>query len=154
MSLRPEQAALAADLVPKLAIFAGLPVPLIPVIVEVLEARLLARQKVVLLDQELSRTLFLLAKGRVSVTRRAKGQKMAVATLAAPDFFGERSMFSDVPAGAQIKTEDESLLFLLSREAFDALAAKHPALGLLIERNLEAIETRRPSPVAPPASDA
>lgn len=144
--MKPDQAALAASFIPSLPLFAGLPAAFVPEIVAALEAKPISRGKVILMEQEISKTLYLLAQGTVSVARRAAGQKLSVATLQAPNFFGERSMFSEEAAMAQIKAESDCLLFLLPRAAFDGLAARHPEFALLVKLNLSGINAQRPAP--------
>lgn len=151
MTLRPEQAAIAVELLKKIPLFAGLSTAQCVTLAAGLELRSLATGKVVILEQEISKTLFILAKGSVSVSRRSQHEKKRIALLHAPNFFGEISMLSDSPASALVKTEEETQLFTLSRERFDALVSTDPLLGEVVRRNIETIKEQRPSLQKPSA---
>lgn len=152
MSLRPDQAMQAIELLKKIALFNGATDDHRIAIAAALDARAYAAGKVVILEQEISKTLYLLAKGAVGIWRRKNNQKDRIALLKAPDFFGEVSMFSDSPATALVKTEEDSMLFYLTRERFDALIASDVALNDLVKRNIETIKASRP-PVRKPADE-
>ena len=143
MSLRPDQAIQAMDLVQKIALFKGASADQQAAIVLALDFKSLVAGKVILLEQEISKTLYILGQGSVGIWRRKNNEKDRVALLRAPDFFGEISMFTDAPATAQVKTEEASQFFMLTRERFDALALKDPAIGELIHANALAIQAQR-----------
>ena len=144
MSLRPDQAAVAAQLLPQLSIFSGVSTAQYGALEACLDFRAMPSGKVVILDQEISKTLYFLAKGSVGIWRRVNNQKDRVALLKAPDFFGEVSMFSDSPASALVKTEEDSQFFMLSREKFDALVQNDASFGDQIHRNIETLKSQRP----------
>jgi len=145
MKLKPDQQATAIALLRELPLFSGVPADLIQSLVQFLEANDLAKGKVVIMEQEISRALYLLIKGSVGIWKRVDNQKKCVATLKAPNFFGERSMLKELPATALVKTEEESQLFILSRDSFELVAGKNPELQKKVLANLEVIETTRPS---------
>jgi CRP-like cAMP-binding protein len=144
MPLKPDQLEQAFGALKKTAIFAGCSDPQLRNIAGKLNLLTVAAGKVVLMEQEISKMLYLLAQGSVGIYRRHQGEKVLVATLKAPDFFGEASMFSDSPANALVKAQEPSVLFALPRAAFDQLVASDGVLGLLLERNLNTIEEQRP----------
>lgn len=145
MSLRPDQAMQAIELLKKIALFDGATDDHRIAIAAALDARTYAAGKVVILEQEISKTLYLLAKGSVGIWRRKNNQKDRIALLQAPNFFGEVSMFSESPATALVKTEEDSLLFFLTRERFDALIAADAALADLVKHNIDVLKASRPS---------
>src|SRR5689334_17955398 len=98
MSLKPEQQQQAIELLKKLPLFAGCAEPALVAIAARLNARTLGQGKVAMMDQEINKTLYLLASGAVSVWKRIRGEKQKLATLEAPNFFGERSVFEESPA--------------------------------------------------------
>jgi CRP/FNR family cyclic AMP-dependent transcriptional regulator len=145
MSLRPDQLIQAADVLIKLPLFSGSTPQQCAAIAAVMNFKVLVSGKVVLLEQEISKTLYILSRGSVGIWRRVANNKERVAMLRAPDCFGEVSMFSDSPATALVKTEEDSQFFMVSRERFDALVAKDPSLSELIRRNMETLKAQRPT---------
>ncbi|HVO33011.1 MAG TPA: cyclic nucleotide-binding domain-containing protein [Elusimicrobiota bacterium] len=127
-----------------LAIFAGCSDGQLKAMLGRVESVSYAKEKVVLMEQEISRTLFVLVQGSVGIWRRKGGEKLLLAALKAPDFFGESSMFLEYPANALVKTQEPSRLLMLSRDAFNDMAGRDATFGLLIEKNLAAIEEQRP----------
>ena len=146
MKLRPEQQSEAVAVIKALPIFAGCTEAQLAQIAALLEPASFKKNKVILMEKELSRTLYVLAKGRVSVGRYKGGEKHPIAVLEAPNFFGEGSMLSDAPANAVVKTQEDSQLYTLTRSDFDAIAAKDPTFGLRIEKNMEDVEAQRSTP--------
>src|SRR4051812_5245040 len=98
VKLKPEQEIEALRLLKTLPLFAGCPDGAADAMLKLLDARDVILGKVLMMDQEIGRTLYLLAKGSVTVWKRVGGEKKQLAKLTAPDFFGERSMFEESPA--------------------------------------------------------
>ena len=150
MALKPEQQLLAFELLKKLELFLGCLPDQLQTIAARLETKMVVKGKVAMMDQEINRTLYLLAAGSVSVWKRVKGEKQQLATLEAPNFFGERSMFEESPASALVKTETDCQLFTLDRGVFEEIAKQYPALKPLIHTNMVAVRQKRLTPVTPP----
>jgi CRP-like cAMP-binding protein len=142
----------AIPLLKNLPLFAGCPEPALQAIIQVLDAREVPGSKVFLMDQEIARTLFILVKGSVTVWKRVKGEKVQLATLKAPDFFGERSMFEEAPATAMVKSESACVVYALEREQFEKIAVKFPTILEPIKKNMAAVREKRmgPTPPTPP----
>src|SRR5260221_5640781 len=136
MKLKPEQEIEALRLLQTLPLFAGAPAGAAEAMLQLLDAREVAPGKVVMMDQEIGRTLYLLAKGSVGVWKRVGGEKKQLATLKAPDFFGERSMFEESPASALVKSSERCLIYTLERPQFDQLAAQFPSIQEPIRKNV------------------
>jgi CRP-like cAMP-binding protein len=149
MTLRADQTIEALDIAQKVSIFQGTTPEQRVAIVTVLDFKSLVAGKVILMEKEISKTIYILAQGSVGIWQRKNNQKEQLAILRAPDFFGEISMFSDKPANALVKTEEASHFFLLPLERYDALVAQDPALGELIQRNIQAHQ-RASTPKMPP----
>ena len=129
--------------------FAGCPPASYQEMVKLLDARDTAAGKVLMMDQEIGRTLYILAKGSVSVWKRIGGEKKQLAKLTAPDFFGERSMFEESPASALVKSEEKCLIYALERPQFDLVAAQFPAILEPIKNNMAELRLKRIGPVTP-----
>jgi monovalent cation:H+ antiporter, CPA1 family len=149
MKLKPEQEAEAYALLRGLALLNGCPDEAIKAMVGLLDGRDIALGKVLIMDQEIGRTVYFLAKGSFSVWKRVGGDKKHLAKLTAPDFFGERSMFEEVPASALVKSDERSLVYALEKNQFDQVAAQFPGILDPIRRNMAEIRKARISPAAP-----
>ncbi len=145
MKLKPEQEAATLAMLKGLDLFTGCSEIQLKSLIEKLDLQSFGKNKVVLMEQEISRTLFILTEGSVGIWRRQSGEKRLVASLKAPDFFGETSMFLESPANALVKAEEPCQLLTLSREAFNDLTSRDATFGLLIERNMGVVEEKRPS---------
>ena len=73
---------------------------------------------------------YLIYKGKTKVSRpNEKGQEETLAILSAGDYFGEEALFENRDRSATLTTEEDSLLFFLSRPLFDALIIKYEKLS-------------------------
>lgn len=151
MKLNAEQKQGAVALLKGLPLFAGCPEEALQALVGFLDAREAAPGKVFLMDQEISRTLFILVKGWAGVWKRLGGQKKQLAILKAPDFFGERSMFEESPASALVKSENVCQVYALDRPQFDQVAAQFPGILEPIGKNMAEVRLKRMGPTPPPA---
>ena len=149
MKLKPDQEPGAAALLQGLTLFAGCPADALAAMVKFLDAKDLVPGKVLLMDQEIARTLFILVKGSVGVWKRVGGEKKRLATLQAPNFFGERSMFEESPASALVKSDGLCQIYALERSQFNQVAAQFPAILEPIKKNMAEVRQKRISPVLP-----
>jgi len=86
-------------------------------------------------EGEAGREAFLIVKG--SVTVRRKGRKLA--TRGPGDVIGEMSLLDDQPRSATCKTDEETVLLVMSRSDFSSLISEVPGLA----RKLLASMSRR-----------
>ena len=149
MKIKPDQEQDALALLKGLSLFSGCPEDALKEIVKLLDARDVPAGKVLLMDQEIARTLFILSKGSVGVWKRVGGEKKQLATLKAPDFFGERSMFEKSPASALVKSAERCLIYTLERPQFDQIAALFPALLEPLLKNVAEVRLKRIGPTPP-----
>jgi len=151
MKLKPEQEQEVSSIIKSLPLFAGCPEDALNAMVRLLDVRDILPGKVILMDQEIAKTLFILGKGIVGVWKRVRGEKKQLATLKSPDFFGERSMFEESPASALVKSEDRCLVYALERSQFDQLAAQYPGLIEPLRKNMAEVRLKRVGPTPPPS---
>jgi CRP-like cAMP-binding protein len=149
MKLKPEHEQEALGLLKTLPLFAGCPEDALQSMVKLLDARDVLLGKVIMMDQEIGRTLYLLAKGSVGIWKRVGGEKKQLATLKAPDFFGERSMFEESPASALVKSSERCWIYALDRPQFDQLALQFPAIQEPIRKNMAEVRGKRMGPTPP-----
>ena len=153
MKLKPEQEKDAYQAIQELHLFSGCPDEAIKAMVSRLEYREFAVGKVILMDQEIARTLFILSKGSVGIWKRVGGDKKQLAILEAPNFFGERSMFEESPASAMVKSNEPCVVYALGRAQFDEVAAQYPAIVEPIRENMVLIRKNRITPSTVPTSN-
>jgi len=152
MKLKPEQEQTAFQLMKGLPIFAGVPEEALREMASKVDAREILTGKVVLMDQEIGRTLYIIATGSVGVWKGVGTNRKKLAVLKAPNFCGERSMFEESPATALVKTEEDSLIYTIDRNAFVPISVKFPAMMEPIKRNMEIIRAQRMGPAQAPAA--
>ncbi len=150
MKIKPDQIPAIVQQLKALLLFARCSEAQLNAIVNAMEVLDCSKGKVLIMDQEISRTLYVLLKGSVGIWKRVGGEKKSISTLSAPNFFGEMSMFIQVPATAFVKAEDECRLLTLSLPSFEAVTKQDPSLAELIQKNMEHVKSLRPSPVTPP----
>jgi signal-transduction protein with cAMP-binding, CBS, and nucleotidyltransferase domain len=144
MALRPEFLQQGQMLLQGILLFGGTKPEHIGALLAELEVGEFKKGKVVIMEQEISKVLYILASGSVGIYRREKGEKKLVATLNAPNFFGETSMFTESAATALVKAEEDTRLFMLKKSSFDAVLSKYPELGPLVQKHIEEIKAARP----------
>jgi len=78
-------------------------------------------------------TFYLIYRGRVRVSRRKDNREEQLATLVENDYFGEMELMSRQPRAATIKALTPVTVLALSRENFDELRQKNPALKPMLD---------------------
>jgi CRP-like cAMP-binding protein len=154
MALKPDQQQQARILLKGILLFTGASDDHVAALIAGLDAVEFKKGRVIIMEQEISKTLYILAKGSVGIWRREKGDKKLVATLKAPDFFGETSMFTESAATALVKAEDDCQMFTIRRSAFDIVLSKYPDLGPLVQKHIAEIKAARPPLVKPAEPEA
>ncbi len=150
MKLKADQEQAAYLVLKGLAFFAGCPEDALKAILLTLDGREFAAGKVILMDQEIGKTLFILASGSVGVFKRFGGEKKQLATLKGPDVFGERTMFEESPASALVKSIDKCTVYALEKAHFDTIAAQFPVILEVVKKNMEELRQKRITPSAAP----
>ena len=130
-------------------LFAGCTEEQIQALVAGLDLVEIKKGKVILMEQEVSQTLYIISSGSVGIWRRTGGEKKLIATLKAPDFFGETSMFTESAATALVKAEEDTKLFALKRSVFNVVLSKYPELGPLVQAHVQEMKAARPPLVKP-----
>ncbi len=153
MKFKPEQELKALTIMQGLALFSGCPPEALLAMTKVLDLRDVPAGKVLLMDQEIARTLFIVAEGSVGIWKRVSGEKLQLATLQAPDFVGERSMFEESPASALVKSETKCLIYALERAQFSEIATRFPGILETIQKNMIAVREKRIGPTVPKAEE-
>jgi len=98
-----------------------------------------ASNDIVFRKGESADSLCILARGHVRIMDEdARGRRMPLAELAAPDYFGEMGLLTGQPRRATIIATDDVLCYGLDKAAFDAVLKARPeiaeALGHVLAR--------------------
>jgi CRP-like cAMP-binding protein len=80
--------------------------------------------------------LYLLVRGKISIAIRGAGDGRGVMTYGPGAMLGEATLLEGTPHPATATAAADSVVYSLSREALDALAAGHPALASKLLLNL------------------
>jgi len=83
-----------------------------------------------------STDLFIVVSGRFSVTDDKGKDEFVLAHLESDDVFGEMSFLDGSPRSATVKSEDEGVVHVLSREAFMNIFGADPMMGARMLKNL------------------
>lgn len=85
---------------------------------------------VVVRQGEASRTLYIVASGELDVIFiDDSGETKEISRIDALSVFGEQAFLDGLPRSATVRARTASELHVLTREAFDTLAARHPDLA-------------------------
>lgn len=76
----------------------------------------------------------LIFKGRVEVQRKKFFGHKKLATLGPGEFFGEISLIENVPRTATVVGIEDGEMFTLSRESFEKVLLKDPAIATVIRQ--------------------
>lgn len=80
-----------------------------------------------------SDALYIVERGRVIISKQVSGEVDIVLTrFSAGDFFGEMGLFDAAPRSATAHAESETVLWQLSRDAFEKILSDHPAIAARI----------------------
>jgi len=85
---------------------------------------------VILEDETEGSDLFLIAQGRVRITKRGRtGPETLLALLHPGDFFGELELLDGRPRAARVTAADECIVFSISRKSFERLLEQNPRVA-------------------------
>jgi len=104
-----------------------------------LQARDYKKNTMVVLETDEGSTLFIIAKGKVKISRMSdSGKEVILAILGEGDFFGEMSLLDGQVRSANVTTTKDSELYLLRREDFLEHIEKYPNIAISLLKELAA----------------
>ena len=103
---------------------------------EIMEVVFLDAGDVLIKEGEPESTLFLLAKGSLAVTSEVDGEEALMYTMKVGECAGTRSFIDGTARKATIKAADDSTLYTLEPEKFEALLKDHPPVVYKVMRAL------------------
>jgi len=92
---------------------------------------------VIVHEEEVGQTFFIIVQGEVEVTKQVNDQPERVLQRHGPgDFFGEMALIETLPRTATVRTLVPTAVLEISKDEFDALLSQQPALALIVLRTL------------------
>jgi CRP-like cAMP-binding protein len=119
-----------------LPVAAGLSTEEVEVLRGALAREMLNATEVLFREGDPGDRLYLLARGKISIAIRGAGGSRGVMTYAPGAMLGEATLLEGAPRPATATAAADSVVYSLSRESLDALAAAHPALASKLLLNL------------------
>jgi serine phosphatase RsbU (regulator of sigma subunit) len=114
-----------------LPLFAGLDQAAMALVSEQLQEVYLAPGQVVFEDNAPGEMLYLVASGRVQVSKTLDGgQEHVFGEVGPGEFFGEMALLEEKPRSARVSTLTPTHLLAMSRQAFNLLIERHPAAAV------------------------
>lgn len=122
------------ELLRKVPFFQEMPIEEFTGVANKLHQRTFPSGQAIIKQGEKGRSLFLIARGVIRVSRKEKGVERDLATLMAGDFFGEMALLHHEPGTATCKAVTPCALYELRRDDFDELCTKYPMILKALEK--------------------
>jgi signal transduction histidine kinase len=99
--------------------------------------RVYPAEAVVIREEEVGQTFFIILQGQVEVTKQMDDQTERVLRQHGPgEFFGEMALIETLPRTATVRTLTSSTLLVISKDDFDTVLSQHPEMALTVMRKL------------------
>lgn len=122
-------------LLKKVPLFAKLNDPDVSQIADQCIRRECPKEQVILVEEEVGQTLFILLKGTVKVTRTSdEGREVIITILKSGDFFGELSLIDGKGRSATVVAMEDSELLTLRRAEFLSMLERYPVIAVEMMR--------------------
>lgn len=121
------------ELLSKVSVFTQLSDKEIGDLVDLVTVREYSKDTPVLHQMDPGDSMFIIAQGRVKVSRYGEdGREIILSTLGPGDFFGEMSLLDSEPRSADVTTKEDSVLLNLKREDFLDHIKKYPSVAIAV----------------------
>ncbi len=80
--------------------------------------------------------MYIIHKGQVNISKRARNAEQILATLRDGDFFGEMSLFTDTPRSATATVMVESTILCIDKKSFDYMVNSNSSFAINMIRKL------------------
>lgn len=134
----PKEYVQALDVLKKIDFLEGVPEPELKSMLFTLQKQTFPKKSTILFQGEIANRLFILRKGHVTISTKNKGNKLILAELDPPHYFGEISLLRPTSATATVVAGDEGAdLFILSYDAMTLLRKKIPDIEQRIQKVID-----------------
>ncbi len=98
-------------------------------LMEQMEMKSVLPEEVIIREGDVDDAMFIISSGKVKVTKTAEsGEDIVLAHLGDSTFFGEMALLSESPRTASVIAEEETLLFVVSREVLANVVKGFPSV--------------------------
>ncbi|HOX45844.1 MAG TPA: cyclic nucleotide-binding domain-containing protein [Myxococcota bacterium] len=133
-----------AEVLQNSRLFAGLLPEESEMLADLCQAKRLPAGEVVFEQDEPGDSLCLLVEGEVDIIRkRTDGSGRVIASLSAPDFFGEMSLVDKEPRSATVRARTETSLLCLSNKNLQSFARVYKNAFTLVVINISRVLSAR-----------
>ena len=95
---------------------------------------------IVFYEGETGETMYIIYKGKIKITKKARDVETTLAVLGEGDFFGEMAIIEDYPRSATaIVDEDSTKLIVIDRKVFESQIQTNPKIILQILKKMSAV---------------
>jgi CRP-like cAMP-binding protein len=123
-----EEAPTPAEL-PTIPLFSDLPKNAFILLLEQMHMRTVFPDETIISEGDVDDSMFIISHGQVKVTKTSEtGSEVVLAHLSDGTFFGEMALLSESPRTASVISEEESLLFEVSRATLDSVVKNFPSV--------------------------
>jgi cAMP-dependent protein kinase regulator len=123
-----------APSLPRTPLFSELPEAALRDALSGLSARTVAPEQAIIAEGEVGQSFFVLASGRVRVTKETPAGALVLATLSEGAFFGEMALLQHGPRTASVIAESACEVLELDRALLEDLTARHPTVAKVLQR--------------------
>ncbi len=127
----------SSDFLYYVPIFSDLPEETIEQIAQVGIRKSFKKESIILMEEDESGSLFIIAKGKVKVTRTSSdGREVILNILSDSDIFGEMSLIDGLTRSATVTALEPSELFIIQRNQFLEFLKEHPEISIAVMQEL------------------
>ena len=127
----------SSDFLYYVPIFSDLPEETIEQIAQVGIRKTFKKESIILMEEDESGSLFIIAKGKVKVTRTSSdGREVILSILSDSDIFGEMSLIDGVTRSATVTALETSELFIIQRNQFLEFLKENPEISIAVMQEL------------------
>ena len=125
------------ELLRSVELFKSLPPQFIPKIAGVAEFQTFPRGKIIIHEGDQGNSFFQIISGSIRVFRISEdGIDVTLNTFGPGESFGEMALLTGEPRSASVETREATGLLVISKQAFDRLAAEIPEFSLVLSKIL------------------
>ena len=125
------------DLLHSVEVFKNLPQELITKIASIAEYQVFSKDKIIIHQGDQADSFYQIISGSARVFRVSEDDvNVTLNTLEPGDSFGEMALLTGEPRSASVKTQEPCGLLVISKQAFDKLAAENPEFSLALSKIL------------------
>jgi transcriptional regulator with PAS, ATPase and Fis domain/polyferredoxin len=97
-------------------------------ITEKIQKRTFAKDDIIIKNESPGECLYLIGSGSVRVVSESEGEEFLIATIPGGKCFGEMSLLTDELCCATVKTNEDSLLYFITKSDFNEIISENPVI--------------------------